>query len=349
VTGVFAEWQPAYAQRGIATFPVTAHKKPAVSNYAKFGLPASNKIISRFASADALGFMCGKRSGITVLDVDSTDEKVLADALDRHGKTPIIVRSGSGNHQAWYRHGGERRIIRPWGRALPIDLLRGGYVVAPPSRVEKGEYQFIEGSLDDLGNLPTLEKLRIEQPALIAIEPPAEWAKRREGEGRNNELFRLLRRAAQKVDDFDQLLEYARTQNDKFAQPMADEEVLKVANSVWAMKSEGRNRFGQIGAWVPLELMRTFKSDLVTLGLYSVLRAENGPNSIFPIANAMAKSVGLSLHSFRESRKKIVRMGLVEQISPDTQHKPAQYRWAKPVWRDCSERSGVRNLTVILN
>jgi hypothetical protein len=93
MTGVFAEWQPVYAERGIATFPCEANKKPAVSNYAKFGLPASTKIVPRFASANALGFMCGRRSRITVLDVDSKDERILADALDRHGKTPIVVRS----------------------------------------------------------------------------------------------------------------------------------------------------------------------------------------------------------------------------------------------------------------
>ena len=107
--------------------------------------------------------------------------------------------------------------------------------------------------------------------------------------------------AAQNVGDFDQLLDYARTQNYKFAEPLADEEVLKVANSVWTMQREGRNHFGKIGAWVPLELMRRLKSDLVALGLYTVLRGENGPNSIFPIANAMSKIVGPESLSVQKS------------------------------------------------
>jgi hypothetical protein len=93
---------------------------------------------------------------------------------------------------------------------LPIDILGGGYVVAPPSRVEKGEYRFIEGSLDELSELPTLKQPPIERPAQIAAELPAEWATKREGDGRNNELFKLVGRAAQNVDDFDQLLDYAR-------------------------------------------------------------------------------------------------------------------------------------------
>jgi hypothetical protein len=83
--------------------------------------------------------MCGKRNRLTVLDVDTQDERVLADAVDRHGKTPIVIRSGSGNFQAWYRHGGERRLIRP-RHNVPIDILDAGPVVAPPSKVAKGQY-----------------------------------------------------------------------------------------------------------------------------------------------------------------------------------------------------------------
>lgn len=84
-----------------------------------------------------------------------------------------------------------------------------------------------------------------------------------------------------------------------------------MANSVWTMQREGRNHFGKIGAWVPLELMRRLKSDLVALGLYTVLRGENGPNSIFPIANAMSKTVGASLYQFNPMVRAVVRIALM--------------------------------------
>src|SRR5262249_22503275 len=154
MTGVFAEWQPVYAEHNSPTFPCRPDKRPAVTNYGRFGLPASKQIATS-SEANAFGFMCGKRSGVTVLDVDTTDERVLADAVDRHGRTRIIARSGSGHFQAWYRHAGERRLIRP-RRDVPIDILGGGFVIAPPSRVASGSYQFIQGSLDDLESLPTL-------------------------------------------------------------------------------------------------------------------------------------------------------------------------------------------------
>src|SRR5262249_38483303 len=138
-------------------FPVDANKRPMVSRYSKFGLVGSAKIANKFPDAPAIGFMCGQRSGITVLDVDSKDERVLADALDRHGKTDVIARSGSGNYQAWYKYNGERRRIRPC-RDVPIDILGdGGFVVAPASRVTKGQYQFIQGNLDDLDRLTVMQ------------------------------------------------------------------------------------------------------------------------------------------------------------------------------------------------
>jgi len=45
----------------------------SVSRYGKFGLIGSGKIARKFADAPAIGFMCGRRNGITSLDCDSKD------------------------------------------------------------------------------------------------------------------------------------------------------------------------------------------------------------------------------------------------------------------------------------
>lgn len=156
----FLNWQPSYAEHGIATFPVGVDKRPMVSRYDRFGLPGSAKIASKFPDAPAIGFMCGRRNKIAVLDVDCKDERVLADALDRHGRTKVIARSGSGNFQAWYKHNNERRQIRPWPDR-PIDILGSGFVVAPPSRGANGRYQFISGSLDDVDQLSVMRDVPV--------------------------------------------------------------------------------------------------------------------------------------------------------------------------------------------
>jgi hypothetical protein len=200
----FLNWQPSYAERGIATFPVGDNKVPAIRGYQSVGRRGSGELASKFPDAPAIGFMCGKRSSITVLDVDCKDERVLADALDHHGKTRIIARSGSGNFQAWYKHNGERRQIRPWV-GQPIDVLGGGFVVAPPSRVAKGQYQFIQGGLDDLDRLPVMQGI----PPITAVEPvePGEGGlvgEIKQGE-RNKRLFDQCLRVARCCDEFDTL------------------------------------------------------------------------------------------------------------------------------------------------
>jgi hypothetical protein len=249
-TASFLNWQPSYAERGVATFPVGDNKVPAIRGYQRVGRRGSGALANKFPDAPAIGFMCGQRNGITVLDVDSKDERVLADALDRHGKTAVIARSGSGNFQAWYRHNHERRQIRPWvGR--PIDVLGGGYVVAPPSRVVKGQYQFIHGSLDDLDRLPVMQGIPptatseplndapVEfHPTFHPTDSPADWGRMRDGDGRNEALFKLLGRAAHHADDFDQLLDYARTRNEELGEPMDDARVVSTAKSVWKMTCE---------------------------------------------------------------------------------------------------------------
>jgi hypothetical protein len=93
--GVFARHQPVYAAYGIATFPLNDNKKPAIRKYQKVGLPTSARFAERFSASDGLGFMTNARSRIAVLDVDTTDERVLADAMGRHGSTPLVATAAS--------------------------------------------------------------------------------------------------------------------------------------------------------------------------------------------------------------------------------------------------------------
>src|SRR5262245_34055923 len=200
------ESQAAYARHGLALFPMhldkDGSKKPLVRNYQRIGTRAGATLTKRFGDATAFGFVCGERSRITVLDIDDTDERVLAGALDRHGRTPLVIKTARRRFQAWYRWNGERRQIRPNPRR-PIDILGAGVVVAPDSSGPHGQYQIIEGRLDDLDRLPTLASFSADANG----EPGAMTA----GSGRNNWLFRKLGREAHYCDDFDSLLDRART------------------------------------------------------------------------------------------------------------------------------------------
>jgi hypothetical protein len=63
----FGHWQADYAAHGIATFPVGADKIPMIRGHGRVGLVGSAQIANKFANAPAIGFMGGKRSGITSL------------------------------------------------------------------------------------------------------------------------------------------------------------------------------------------------------------------------------------------------------------------------------------------
>jgi len=164
--GVFREWQPKYQEEGVATFPVAierigdtdkTHKRPLISRYLDVGTKASRQLAARpkFADCNGIGFRVDRSYGpkITVLDIDTTDEHEVARAIERHGDTPIIIRTASRKYQLYYGHGGEKRLVRPWGEDVPIDLLGAGFVVAVPSVGPTGSYEFLRGSLGNLRNL----------------------------------------------------------------------------------------------------------------------------------------------------------------------------------------------------
>lgn len=314
-TGIFAEFQPQYAEHRIATFPVR-DKRPAVSGYLKMGLQASRRLVAKFATAEAIGFACGERSRITVVDVDSPDERLLADALQEFGTTPFIVRSGSGNHQAWYRHNGERRHIRP-DKSRPIDILGGGFVVAPPSRTSRGSYGIIGGSMDDLAALPYIRGLASVATTLDTLQN----GQRIECGRRNQFLWRECMKKARDCPNVEQLMGFAvKANQSSFYEPLADEEVLRIVASAWAKETSGDNLFGRGGRVViPTDQIdKLLKSYPDAFILLTILRRHHWGRS-FVCANAMAETMpggGWSRLRFAAARLRLEEVGEIELVRP---------------------------------
>ena len=237
VKGVFSEWQPHYAERRIATFPVNADKKPAIRRWNQITLRGSARLAERFHEADAFGFQLGPKSQITALDVDSQDEAILADALNYHGDTPFIVRTGGGYH-AYYGYAGERRLIRPYNDK-PVDILGGGFVVAAPSVSRKGAYQIISGTLDDLANLP---------PIHVVLDDLRADARIPEGR-RNDTLFRFALEQARHSDTFDALLDVMRTRNMDCEPPLADDVIVPLPSRLGGTSKKERTSLGVDVPW----------------------------------------------------------------------------------------------------
>lgn len=324
----FVDWQAQYASKNIPTFPmlITAEtKKPLVSHYQRVGLPASAQIARKFADASGIGFMAGQRNRVTVLDVDEPGDKPLQKALGRHGETPIIVRTASGKHHAWFRYNGERRSVRP-ETGVEVDILGGNIITAPPSQSPKGSYQFVAGTLDDLGRLPVMRNV----PERALPKPVAlEQIRQAQATGRNDALYRHCMRTAKRCGSFDQLLDRAREYNRQFPEPLREDEVVKTATSAWDYEQSGKNWFGQFSVHFRDEEFDQFSSnqDQDRYCLISYLRRHNGTSARFMIANGLAGTFGWTVKRLAATRRRALHAGDFIQLRNATNRTPALFCW----------------------
>ena len=214
----------------------------------------------------------------------------------------------------------------------PLMLLGAGFVVAPPSRGTKSNYQFIEGSLDDLDSLPVLRGINIETPPLSPASMPDEVVTK----GRRNKmLWEHCMRSARQCDDFGALLDVGQTRNQAFVPPLPDDEVFDVATSAWCYTERGLNRFGQHGVYFCTEeANRLITSNSDAFVLLAFLRANNGPGSTFIVANGLADTLGWGLNRLRSARNRLQETEIEMVRRPSTYQGPALYRW-----RSQSDRS----------
>jgi hypothetical protein len=242
----------------------------------------------------------------------------------------LIVRTARRRFQAWYRWNGERRQIRP-NPAHPIDILGAGVVVAPESSAPHGQYQIIEGRLDDLYQLPRL--------ASASTDASGEPGTMMANSGRNDWLYRRLGREAHYCDDFDSLLDRSRTLNEQFGVPLGDAEVMRTAQSVWNMTAEGRNRFGQHGAWLSLNDVDRLVSDPHLCALLSWLRAHNRPERHFLVADGLKEKFGWPRRQLTKARRRAIEGGWIVQASAPSRGRAAAYVWG-PAAKRADQKAG---------
>jgi hypothetical protein len=106
-----------------------------------------------------------------------------------------------------------------------------------------------EGSWDELPRLPSIRPGALNRVSSHEIEISDRLNAVRPGR-RNDFLFRALLRSAPHCDDFEALLDCARTMAarhfvDEFHNAFTDAEIIKVATSAWSYEATGRNWVGQ--------------------------------------------------------------------------------------------------------
>lgn len=326
MAGIFAAAQPQYAAMKIATFPFDATEAtksgPLVSHYNRMGLRASQQMALRFPDAPGVAAMAGARNRFTVIDIDergAAGERLLADVQRQFGNSRFIVRTGGGGFHAYYRHQGEGRKIRPDPRR-PIDLIGGGPIVLPPTRGFRGNYEIIHGRLEDLAVLEPMRAISgaLPEPKAGAIGPGR----------RNRSLWEHCMRNARACDDFAALFDVAETFNaDALSPPLSPDEVMKATRSAWLIEERGENRFGRFGAFLTPIDADEMVGDPYLLALVGWLKAKNGPDSEFMIADGLAELLHWPIAQLRGARKRAMESGWVSLHTPPFRGRAARYVW----------------------
>lgn len=99
-----------------------------------------------------------------MLDVDSGEEEKLQWVMDNVGDTPMKVKTPRGFHCYFRTRRGVRYGNKVRVRGEPFDFRHdGGFVVAPPSQTERGEYQWM-GAVVPIDDLPILRVSPLREP-----------------------------------------------------------------------------------------------------------------------------------------------------------------------------------------
>lgn len=325
--GVFSDFAPDYLAHGIPVFPTGGDdgKKALVRNYQKMGVPASRKLLegARFDGAN-LAFMCGRWNRVTVLDVDTPDRTAFDRVVSECGDTAIKIQTGSGKFQAWYRHNGEHRKIRPIeGEA--IDVLGGGMVIAPPSvrpDLDGKAYRFLEGSLDDVDWL-----LPIRRGAL----PPEVYGKNEAGkqaadgnrvfEGERGEaFFRWAMKESLSCETEAELLFRASAWNEaNYEPPLPESRVADAVGSAWGYRERNSVWIGkEARAIITISELDTLGGNADSAFLLMKLRATHGwrEGKGFALSKAFAASLGWTLRRFYAARGFLGESGFIECLHP---------------------------------
>ncbi|MDQ7251651.1 bifunctional DNA primase/polymerase [Dongia sedimenti] len=318
----FAELQAAYSTQGVALYPLGHDKHPAIRGYEKVGTQGSSQLAMKFPAAEAAGFCAGRRNKLTVVDIDSTDDRLVDEIQARFGETPFQVVTPSGGRHLYYRHGNEPRQIRP----LPdVDILGAGNVVAALSVVPKGRYQIERGTLDDLRRVPPMQNL-----AAAAAKPRVERGRR------NTALFQHCQSVVARCDTLDDLLDCARTwASDRLEGELPDEEITKTCLSVWNYRGGRKRIMNQI---VESPQWANLVADPDALALMAYLSAENGDDAEFMIADGLGAARGWPQRFVPSGRKKLLELGIIRRTKPAAPGRAAFYRWAVP-WFDGQDMS----------
>ena len=200
-------------------------------------------------------------------------------------------------------------------------------MVAPPSLITgKGNYEFIEGGLDDLNRLPIMRNL----PPHI-YQAPSKSEKSRVPPGcRNTALYQFCLYTAKSVANLDALIAEARNFYASTCEGLMDDaEIIKVSNWAWNKTLRDENWVGT-GQRIVMEFDEfDALGNRGTLLLLKLRRHHWGEH--FPMTKALAAALGWRVQNFKAARDELIQQRIIECIHPGGRHPndPPLYRFLR--------------------
>lgn len=309
--GVFSQHAEDYLAHGVVGLP-TQGKAPLVQNPQGLGERAIRELLAsqRFSDAN-IGFWCGSRNNLTIVDIDDSSNSTLERMVGLCGESPMIARTPSGNFHIYYRNNGERRMCRQLPKEDKIDILGKGICIAPPSiRPDRGDnsYEFIEGDLNDIDRLPEIKLGALPDNFYEHNELSA----RNKSDSRNDDLFHHLLKRAGRCNSEEQLVGIALDFNQRFETPLGDDEVFRAVKSAWNYKGTG-NLWG--GGEAHCYISSSEHADLSPDDLYLLMKlrmSHSARKGEFALANALGTSLGWTRPRYRKARNNLVGKNYVK-------------------------------------
>ena len=191
-----------YIKKGISVIPDKFQSKmPAIKGWSAYcyKLPSNDEIESWISAFETKGSgiaVClGEASGLVVLDIDTTDQKVLDIIMPILPKSPV-TKVGSKGETRFFRYTGEQTQSLKYNGDMVIEILSSNKKTTMPPSVHPSGAEYKWGNDSsllniDLTTLPILppalfahleSKLRLEIPEVKAVGGKGLFS------GRNNEL-----------------------------------------------------------------------------------------------------------------------------------------------------------------
>jgi hypothetical protein len=309
-------------------------KKPLISGWNGRRL-SLDVCLKRMATVNSMTY--GVRlDGLLVIDLDTKNEATRKLFADRFSPSPLVVKTGRGEHH-YYRHDGlvPAAIREP---DVAIDFKTGGsaFVVGPGSVRPDGKTYDIQSG-DVAVELPTFRDRR--PPA---TPEPITTGKVSIGE-RNGALYRRSIEYAPCADSLDGLVaDLAAMRDIEFddAASVTDTEIIKVAGWAWGLRLEGRlwagrNSTVRINRLV-LDCLLPLPNGAEAYALYSVVMANHShqPGKTFSIVPDAMISAGLLKIGRRQiyrARDLLLEFGLIVLVRRGRLKEAHQYRLQSPV------------------